>query len=371
MKLISVVGARPNFMKIAPIVRQLSARSGVDHLLVHTGQHYDEVMSDQFFAELGLPRPDVNLGIGSGTHAEQTAKALVGFERILLEHRPDWVLVVGDVNSTLACALAAAKLHIRIAHVEAGLRSFDRGMSEEINRILTDALSELLFATSEQAQQQLVREGIPSPRIHVVGNVMIDALLMVRQQAAQSGVVEGMRLQPRSYGVVTLHRAETVDDPHRLRQVGLALEQLAGELPLIFPVHPRTAQRLKQAGLWSQWTAVPGLRLNEPLGYADFVGLLSQAKVVLTDSGGVQEEAAWLGLPCVTLRDCTEWNETVEAGSNVLAGTESERIVTAARSLLVRHGAAPMRPPLWDGCAAERIVDVLVGKHTSLHTKRR
>ncbi len=370
MKLISVVGARPNFMKIAPIIRQLSVRSGIEHLLVHTGQHYDELMSDQFFADLQLPRPDVNLGIGSGSHAEQTARTLIGFERILLEQRPDWVIVVGDVNSTLACALAAAKLRINIAHVEAGLRSFDRGMSEEINRVLTDALSDLLFATSEQAKQQLLREGIPAQRIHVVGNVMIDALLMVQQQANRSTVLDRLKLKPKSYGVLTLHRAETVDDPSKLEQVRAALVEVTQELPLVFPVHPRTADRLRRGGLWAQWEAIPQLHFEEPLGYADFLRLLGDSQLVLTDSGGVQEEAAWLGLPCVTLRDQTEWGETMEAGNNVLVGTEPERIIIAARKSLTTNGVRPMRQPLWDGHASWRIVDVLVGQPTSLHAKR-
>ena len=360
MKIISVVGARPNFMKVAPIARQLAAHRAVEHVIVHTGQHYDELMSDRFLTDLDLGEPDVNLGIGSGTHAEQTAKALLGFERVLQEQRPDWVVVVGDVNSTLACALASAQLHVRLAHVEAGLRSFDRRMSEEINRLVTDALSDLLFAPSEESKRQLLREGIAAERIHVVGNIMIDALVMAHEAARRSPVVENLHLVPKTYAVVTLHRAETVDDPSTLRQVGAALEEVARELPLIFPVHPRTADRLKHAGLWSQWVAVPRLRLHEPLGYVDFLRLLEDARLVLTDSGGVQEEAAWLGLPCVTLRDRTEWRETVEAGINRLVGTEPGRILGAVREVIEQDGARPARPPLWDGRCAERIVDVLL-----------
>jgi len=364
VKIISVCGARPNFMKIAPLTRAFAARPGFTHRIVHTGQHYDEAMSKAFFDDLHLPRPDVNLEVGSASHAVQTALIMQRFEPVVLQERPDAVLVVGDVNSTIACALVAVKLLVPVIHVEAGLRSFDRTMPEEINRLLTDAVSELLFVTEPAGVRNLEREGIPAAKIHLVGNVMIDTLRAHQALAEQSRILDTLRLAPQSYGVLTLHRPATVDHPDVLAGVLDALAEVQRTLPLVFPVHPRTRGNLERTGLLTRVQQMPGLRLTEPLGYLDFLKLMSHARVVLTDSGGIQEETTVLGVPCLTLRENTERPITIEQGTNELVGMNPANILDGFRRVLA--GRRPARiPELWDGRAAERIADVLVRWHAA------
>jgi UDP-N-acetylglucosamine 2-epimerase (non-hydrolysing) len=355
--IVHVAGARPNFMKIAPILAACAGRPGLRSALVHTGQHYDEAMSQLFFDQLAIPRPDVNLDVGSGSHAQQTAAVLQRFEPVLLERRPDLVLVVGDVNSTLACSLAAVKLGIPVAHVEAGLRSFDRSMPEEINRVLTDAVADLLFVTEASGVANLRREGIDPARIHLVGNVMIDTLLAHRDAAARSDAVERLGLQPDGYAVLTLHRPANVDAPPVLHGILAPLAELAQAMPVVFPVHPRTRAALAaHAALLS---AGHGIRPVDPLGYLDFVKLMSDARLVLTDSGGIQEETTILGVPCVTIRENTERPITITHGTNRLAGTSSEGIRRTIEATLAAERAVLPPPPLWDGHAATRIADTL------------
>ncbi len=355
MHVLHVVGARPNFMKTAPLVEALRRR-GVGQRLVHTGQHFDERMSGVFFSELGLPRPDEDLGVGSGTHGQQTGRVLIALEGWLLSHppRPDLVVVPGDVNSTLAAGLVAAKLGIPVAHLEAGLRSFDRSMPEEINRVAVDHLSELLLTPSPDADENLLREGIPASRIARVGNLMIDTLRKHLPAARRLRVPESMGLEPGRYAVVTLHRPSNVDDAGALGRLLEALSEVARALPVIFPVHPRTRDRIAAAGL-----EAGALRLVDPLGYLEFLSLTSAARLVLTDSGGLQEESTALGIACLTLRDNTERPVTVTEGTNQVVGTDPERILAAARSAL---SAGPPRgriPALWDGRAGERAAEVV------------
>jgi UDP-N-acetylglucosamine 2-epimerase (non-hydrolysing) len=354
-RVVVVAGARPNFMKIAPLLREMRARGGFEVKLVHTGQHYDAAMSDAFFADLGIPEPDVNLGIGSGSHGEQTAEVLRGMEAELLRDRPAAVIVVGDVNSTIAAALAAAKLQIPVAHVEAGLRSFDRTMPEEINRVLTDQISDWLFTTEPEAEVNLLREGIARSRIHFVGNVMIDTLRANLERARQQGTLSRLGLVPKGYAVLTLHRPSNVDEPERLRSLFRVLEEIHQELPVVFPVHPRTKAAIAR-GLDGQ---APKLRTTDPLGYLEFLELMSEARLVLTDSGGIQEETTTLGVPCLTLRDNTERPVTCTHGTNVLVGSDPERIRAEARKILQGRSKAGTMPEGWDGLAARRIVDVL------------
>jgi UDP-N-acetylglucosamine 2-epimerase (non-hydrolysing) len=337
---------------------EVGRRPGVDAYLVHTGQHYDEKMSRLFFEELRIPRPDADLGVGSGSHAVQTAEVMKRFEPVLLEQRPDAVVVVGDVNSTIACALTAVKLGVPVAHVEAGLRSFDRGMPEEINRILTDALSRWLFVTEPSGLENLRREGIPEDRLFFVGNVMIDTLLATRDLSERSTVLEDLGLNGGAYAVLTLHRPANVDRPDVLARLLQAVERLQRELPVVFPVHPRTRNVLGGQDL----TRLRNLRLVEPLGYLEFMKLVSHARLVLTDSGGIQEETTVLGVPCLTLRDNTERPVTLEEGTNVLVGMDPDRIIAAGLQVLAVP-PRPARPPrLWDGRAAGRILDVLEGR---------
>lgn len=353
-----VVGARPNFMKTAPVVTALREQApDLDVLLVHTGQHYDDEMSGVFLRELGLPAPDVFLGVGSGTHAEQTARVLIGVEGVLLEHRPALVVVPGDVNSTLAGALAAVKVGIPVAHLEAGLRSFDPSMPEEHNRRLTDHLSTLLLAHSQSAVENLEREGIDGPFVHLVGNTMIDSLLAHVERARAERPWETLGVEPGGYGLVTLHRPALADDPDLLRATVDALAQLATETPLVFPVHPRTRRRLEDLGLATALDPTR-IRLSEPLGYLTFLGLESAARFVLTDSGGVQEETSALGVPCFTLRDSTERPVTIELGTNTLLGLDPARILEIPSLLSARRETAA-RIPLWDGRAGARCAEVL------------
>lgn len=358
INILNVVGARPNFIKMAPILAAINRHPGkIAQVLVHTGQHYDEAMSASFFRDLAMPPPDINLEIGSGTHAEQTANVMLAIEPILIAQKPDWVLVVGDVNSTLACALTAAKLNIKIAHVEAGLRSFDRTMPEEINRILTDRIADLLLTPSADADANLLREGIAQERIVRVGNVMIDTLFVRLEQARRSKILTDLNLSPQKFAVLTLHRPSNVDDSAVLVNILTAIKTIAAELPVIFPAHPRTWSQLLKIDL----TSLPRIQIIEPLGYLDFLQLWSNARMVLTDSGGLQEETTALGIPCLTLRENTERPITVEQGSNRIVGTEPERILANAFEVLHNGQNHPVRiPELWDGHAAERIVEALL-----------
>src|SRR5215204_1609510 len=364
LKVINVVGARPNFMKVAPVVEAMRGRPAeFAPLVVHTGQHYDARMSDDFFRDLGLPDPDVHLGVGSGSHAQQTAAVMQRFEPVVLEQRPDWVLVVGDVNSTLACALVCSKLGVRVAHVEAGLRSRDRAMPEEINRLLTDQLSDLLLTPSEDADRNLLAEGIPPERIRFVGNVMIDSLFKQLERAGGSRVREDLGVAGSDYAAVTLHRPSNVDRPEVLGGILTALRPIGERLPVVFPIHPRTRKNLEEFGL----PEGGGLRLVEPLGYLDFLRLYSGARLVLTDSGGIQEETTALGIPCLTLRENTERPVTVELGTNRVVGTDPGRIVAEAEAALAKdRGVAPPPPPLWDGATAGRILDALLERTRGL-----
>ena len=360
IKLASVAGARPNFMKVAALTEALAPHSeSVEHLLVHTGQHYDERMSGVFFDDLGLPRPEVDLGVGAGSHAEQTGRVMIALEPIVREFAPDLVIVVGDVNSTLAAALTAKKLGVAVAHVEAGLRSGDRTMPEEINRLATDAIADLLFTTDAIADANLRREGVPPERIRRVGNTMVDTLLRHLPRARALGQPARFGLAPRGYALVTLHRPANVD--RREPQAALldAFAEIARRLPVVFPVHPRTAERLRSFGLEDALQR-PGVLALAPLGYLEFLGLVADAALVLTDSGGLQEETTALGVPCLTLRDSTERPITCSVGTNVLVGSDPVRVVAEARRALEEGRGAAAVPELWDGRAGERIVATLL-----------
>jgi UDP-N-acetylglucosamine 2-epimerase (non-hydrolysing) len=404
MKIMSVVGARPNFMKVAPIIAAINAHNGllprgndrfdlqaIQHVLVHTGQHYDHLMSDSFFADLNLPRPDIHLGVGSGSHAAQTAAIMKGFENVLLQEQPDILVVVGDVNSTLACALVAAKISYDelgtrplIAHVEAGLRSFDRTMPEEINRILADQLADFLFVTEPSGLCNLAREGVPAEKIHFVGNTMIDSLLAFKEKAEASTILDDLDLRDGkaeigshsavSYALLTLHRPANVDHRDALLNILQGLEEVARKCPVVFPAHPRTQKRIREFGLDRYFgldavqkklgdsvaiNGPDGIRMIEPLGYLDFVCLIKNAKLVITDSGGIQEETTCLGVPCVTVRENTERPVTVDVGTNILAGVKKEGI---RKATLYQMGANSQTtvPELWDGKSALRIVEAII-----------
>lgn len=390
MKLISVVGARPNFMKIAPIIRAIDKRNeevhsltrrgkAVEHLLVHTGQHYDYKMSRIFFEDLKLPKPDIYLSVGSGTHAEQTGKVMIEFEKVLLEEKPDLVIVVGDINSTLAAALAAVKLHIPVAHIEAGLRSFDREMPEEINRLLTDAISDYLFTHSPEADENLIREGIPKEKIYLVGNVMVDSLLYNKERAQNSDILAKLGLIENSplttypspltdYALLTLHRPRNVDFKDSLVEIVSALVEISKHIPIIFPAHPRTIKNLKKFNLLSFFRQVSinqrekidrGIYLLDPLSYLDFLNLEMHAKFVMTDSGGIQEETTVLGVACLTLRDTTERPITLTQGTNTLVWNKKDKVIKEAMKILENVGKNENCPTFWDGKAAKRIVDII------------
>ena len=361
VKVINVVGARPNFMKVAPIVAAMKARpEKFQPLVVHTGQHYDADMSDSFFRDLNLPQPDTHLEVGSGSHAVQTALVMQRFEPVVLREQPDWVLVVGDVNSTIACALVCVKLGVKVGHVEAGLRSRDRTMPEEINRLLTDQIADLLFTPSSDADANLRAEGIPEERIRFVGNVMIDSLHQNLERARRSSVRADLGVGDTDYAVMTLHRPSNVDFPETFARILQALESITQAMPVVFPVHPRTRKTIAELGLSERVRAMKNLRVIDPLGYLDFLSLYSGSRLVLTDSGGIQEETTALGIPCLTLRENTERPITVELGTNVVVGTDPEKIVNAAAAALNGAGKKIARqPPLWDGHTAERILDVL------------
>jgi UDP-N-acetylglucosamine 2-epimerase (non-hydrolysing) len=369
LKIINVVGARPNFIKIAPIMDAIKAVNyaagsrEIVPVLVHTGQHYDANMSDSFFNDLEIPAPDVFLGIGSGSHAEQTAKVMTAFEKVCLDQKPDLVLVVGDVNSTVACGLVAAKLGIKLAHVEAGLRSFDRAMPEELNRMVTDVLSDYMFVTEESGMENLRREGKDPKTFFLVGNVMIDTLFKYREKASRSPILEKLGASRRSYGVVTMHRPSNVDDRGVLEPILEAFREIGGRTRLFFAVHPRTRNQVNRWGLGSFFreppSQGPGLYWLDPLGYLDFLCLTDNAQVVLTDSGGIQEETTALGVPCVTIRHNTERPVTIDLGTNVLVGTDPERIKGEGARAIEGAWKKGEVPPLWDGEASARIVSIL------------
>jgi len=365
LKVINVVGARPNFMKMAPIIEALNRRpDGFRHILVHTGQHYDERMSRAFFDDLGMPKPDIDLEIGSGSHAEQTGRVMVEFEKVCLRERPDLVIVVGDVNSTMACAITAKKLGIAVAHVEAGLRSRDMNMPEEINRLCTDAISDYLFTTDQFANDNLRAEGVPDEKVFFVGNVMIDTLLKHRAMAASLDLADRWGLKRGNYATLTLHRPSNVDNADTLRGILGALAEVARQIPIIFPIHPRTRKMVEQFGLSGLCSTAPepeGVWLTEPLGYLDFLHLNMNAMMVVTDSGGLQEETTVLGVPCITLRHNTERPITCSVGTNVIVGNDPAEI--RRHTTRVLYGQAPRGrvPEKWDGKAAERIVAVLAG----------
>ena len=350
----NVVGARPNFMKMAPIVKILK-QEGIEQILVHTGQHYDAAMSEVFFTELGMPQPDVYLNVGSGSHATQTAAVMVGFERACLEHQPRRVVVAGDVNSTVAAALVAAKLGIPVAHVEAGLRSFDRAMPEELNRVVTDHLCDLLFASEPSGVVNLLREGIPQDKIHLVGNCMVDSLFQHIDAARRLAPWRDLGLKSRQYALLTLHRPANVDDVQVLQSILQAMERVSHELPVVFPVHPRTRSRIASFGL----RLGSSIKLCDPLPYLTFLGFMDQARVVLTDSGGIQEETTALGVPCLTLRSNTERPITLSHGTNRLVPRQPDAIVNAVKDVLQAAPPTAAPPELWDGRAAERVVAIL------------
>lgn len=355
-RILHVVGARPNYMKIAPLVREMDRYpTEFQQTLVHTGQHYDENMSKIFFEELGLPRPDINLEVGSGTHAEQTAQVMLRFEPVVAKFKPDWILVPGDVNSTLACALVASKLGVRIAHVEGGLRSFDRTMPEETNRVLTDQVADLLLTTSPEAETNLLREGIAPEKIHFVGNTMIDTLIRLMPIAEERWPTIRTELKLDRFVLVTLHRPNNVDDAAGLGEIISALNEASADVPIIFPVHPRTRARISEFGA----TAGQNLKILDPFGYLDFLALQSRAAAVVTDSGGVQEETTFLGVPCLTLRPNTERPVTITKGTNQLVERSREAIVAAITTALASaRPAEKTLPELWDGKTAERIVSL-------------
>jgi UDP-N-acetylglucosamine 2-epimerase (non-hydrolysing) len=359
VKVVVVVGARPNFVKVAPIMAELAEYPYIAATLVHTGQHYDALMSDSFFANLEIPRPDVNLRVQAGSAVTQIADIMSRLEPVLERIRPEMVVVVGDVNSTFAAALTAVKVGCRVAHVEAGLRSFDRSMPEEVNRVLTDAVSEVLFTTEPSGAENLVREGVSPERIHFVGNVMIDTLFRCRERARQSGVLDRLGLKPAGYAVLTLHRPSNVDDEGTLGLLLGAVGRIQVEIPVVFPVHPRTRRRLE--ALCSVFPGMPEVRLVDPMGYLDFVQLMAESRCVLTDSGGVQEESTALGVPCLTLRHNTERPITVSRGTNRIVGTDPEAIYRNWREVAEGRWPAGDLPELWDGKAAGRIVKILLG----------
>ena len=366
MKIVLVVGARPNFMKVAPLLRAIdkyNASAGeitIEPLLVHTGQHYDYEMSQIFFEDLKLPQPDVHLGIGSGTHAEQTGRIMIEFEKVLLSEKPDLVIVVGDVNSTLAGALAAVKLHIPVAHVEAGLRSYDQTMPEEINRLLTDHISDYLFTTSKYDDNNLQHEGITADKIFRVGNIMVDNLFYCKDMAAHRDTLSRLGLEKKGYAVLTLHRPGNVDDERSFSDILIAIGSISHTIPVVFPVHPRTRKNIDRFGLGRiSDNANSHLTLTEPLGYLSFLNLEMNARMVITDSGGMQVETTILGIPCLTMLDHPVWPITHEQGTNILVGSDCQRLKEEAFKILKGNRKKGNIPELWDGKAAERILEVL------------
>lgn len=358
MKIALVVGARPNFMKVGPVYFALKKHSAYNPLLVHTGQHYDENLSQIFFQQLEFPEPDNYLGVGSGLHGEQTAKVMIAFEKFLLEKKPDFVLVAGDVNSTIACAIDAVKLHIPVAHLEAGLRSFDRRMPEEINRIVTDCVSSILLTPSKDADVNLRNEGVSEEKIFFVGNAMIDSLRKHEEKAEVSRILDDLKLSPHSYALITLHRPSNVDDRSNFDIILSAFQDISSDLSLIFPIHPRSKKQLKKFDLLGKAESISNLHLLDPVGYLDFLKLEKNAKVVLTDSGGIQEETTVFNVPCLTLRENTERPITIKLGTNQLVNINKDEIVQNVDDILQGNSKMGTIPPLWDGHTAERVVDV-------------
>ena len=359
MKIALVVGARPNFMKVGPVYFELKKHSRYTPLLIHTGQHYDKNLSEIFFEQLGFPKPDVYLGVGSGTHGVQTAKIMIAFEQFLLQEKPDLVLVAGDVNSTVACAIDAVKLHIPVAHLEAGLRSYDRRMPEEINRIETDCISSMLLTPSKDADENLIREGISKEKIFLVGNAMIDSLIKYEKQAEHSKTMDELGLEKQSYALITLHRPSNVDDRDNLEIILDAFSEISKKIPLVFPMHPRTRKQLSVFGLEEKVDAITNLKLIDPIGYLDFLKLEKYAQFVLTDSGGIQEETTVFGVPCLTLRENTERPITIELGTNQLVELNKDVIIQKVTAILNGTYKKGSIPPLWDGHTAQRIVQVM------------
>ena len=359
MKIACIVGARPNFMKIAPILEEMEKHPSLDPILVHTGQHYDYEMSQVFFEDLDIPEPDVYLGVGSGSHAVQTAKIMMAFEEVVIEHKPDLVLVVGDVNSTLACSLVAAKLWIPVAHVEAGIRSFDRTMPEEINRLLTDSISDYLLTPTQDANENLKKEGIPDRKIFLVGDVMIDTLLKYKDKASSDSILSNLNLEKRSYILMTLHRPSNVDVKSNFVKILNALAEIQRLIKIVFPIHPRTKARIEEFGLGSAISDMENLIIIDPLGYLKFMGLMVNSRFVLTDSGGMQTETTVLNIPCLTMRENTERPETIREGANTLVGNDTHLIIEESMKILDGYGKTGIYPEIWDGHTAERIVETI------------
>ncbi len=360
MKIICVVGARPNFVKIAPLLKEMKKHSEIQSVLVHTGQHYDVNMSDAFFQDLEIPAPDYNLGVGSGSHSEQTAKIMIEFEKICLKEKPDLVVVVGDVNSTIACALVAKKMLIKVAHVEAGLRSFDMSMPEEINRILTDAISDYLFVSEESGVQNLKKEGINGNKLFFVGNVMIDSLLQNYDKIQKNEITKKLGLKDKAYAVLTLHRPSNVDNKEILSRLLNCFDKIPKKIKIVWPIHPRTRNNLEQFGLKTKVENMKNILLTEPLSYLNFLSLISHSAFVLTDSGGIQEETTFLKIPCITLRENTERPSTITIGSNVLVGNDEKVILKQINNILGGTKKDSLIPPLWDGQTSERIIRCLL-----------
>lgn len=365
LKIISVVGARPNFMKVAPIHREFQLyKELVEHLICHTGQHYDYEMSKIFFDDLGLPQPNFYLGVGSGSHGEQTGRIMIEFEKICYQTNPDLVIVVGDVNSTIAATLTATKLGIKTAHIEAGLRSFDRRMPEEINRIATDSICDYHFVTEESGVKNLLKEGHDPEKVFFVGNTMIDSLIYILPKINKSNIISKLRLNEKEFAVMTLHRPSNVDNKSQLTQIIELIEYICKDksFHLVLPLHPRTRKNIEQFGLKPKVGSIPNLILTEPLGYIDFVKLMKHSKLVLTDSGGVQEETTFLGVPCITMRTTTERPITCQIGTNILVYPEKDKLINAVQEILNGNLRQHKIPPLWDGKTAKRIVEIILNK---------
>lgn len=363
MNILVVASARPNFMKVAPILQEISTRTTVSGKLLHTGQHYDYEMSRIFFEELGIPDPDFHLGVGSGTHAQQTAKVFVEFEKILQSEKPDWVIVVGDVNPTMACTVVANKMGIRVAHVEAGLRSYDRSMPEEINRVLTDAIADLLLTPSIDGNMNLIKEGVAEEKIKFVGNIMIDTLYNMRERASESTILTDLNIKKSAYGLITLHRPSNVDHGETFTGFVEIIEEISQKMPLVWPVHPRSRKQAEKFNLWDRLSACANVHLLEPIGYKDNVHLMNNAHFILTDSGGIQEETTALGVACFTARENTERPITITEGTNTLVGTQKENILQAINAHLtseLKNQDDLPKPLYWDGMTAARIIDAIL-----------
>ena len=359
VRILSIVGARPNMMKIAPLISELRKCKDIEPVLLHTGQHYDRRMSKVFFEDLAIPKPDIYLGVGSGSHAEQTASVMVKLEKALLKVKPDLVVVVGDVNSTMAAAITASKMAIPVAHVEAGLRSFDRTMPEEINRIVTDSLSDYLFAPSSDAVANLKNEGCADEDVFLVGNIMIDTLFQQKDRASKSAILKKLNLKDKEYATLTLHRPHNVDNKAALTRILVALEEVQKDIRIVFPAHLRTRKMIWRFGLAGRLKGMKNLIVTMPMGYLDFLKLLCESRLVLTDSGGIQEETTALGIPCITLRDNTERPMTITIGTNMLTGNNTQKILNAAKNILKFGGKAGRMPEFWDGKTSARIVKVI------------